>query len=150
MICNHLAVITVSNETWLNKDIDQSLKLCIHFAGNHSILVSSAPFPESFLAMAVCIAFTNASTSVGHITNERLLLVTCLTYSKIYKNFRRKLARSRLKWVGCMERMEEEWFSKRAEMLRAEGRRRERPHLKWEDFVKRDFVGIEGENESEG
>ena len=38
--------------------------------------------------------------------------------------------RSRLKWAGHVERMEEERFSKRDDALRVEGRRRERPRLK--------------------
>ena len=35
-----------------------------------------------------------------------------------------KLARSRLKWAGHVERMEGEWLTKRADALRVEGRRR--------------------------
>ena len=42
--------------------------------------------------------------------------------------FRRKLMRSRLKWAGHMERMEEEWLMKRVDVLRVEDKmRRGRP-----------------------
>ena len=48
--------------------------------------------------------------------------------------------RSRLKWAGHMERMEGERFTKKADALRVEGRRRRgRPRLRWEDCVKRDW-----------
>ena len=40
---------------------------------------------------------------------------------------------------------------KRADALRVEGRwRRERPTLRWEDWVKRNLAGVGVENESEG
>ena len=42
-----------------------------------------------------------------------------------------------------MERMEGEQFTKRADALRLEGRRRKgRSILRWEDRVKRDFAGV--------
>ena len=47
--------------------------------------------------------------------------------------------------------MEGEWFTKRTDALRLEGRRRiGRPRLRWEDGMKRDLVIVGGENESEG
>ena len=40
------------------------------------------------------------------------------------ESFRRKPGRSRLKWAGHVEQMEERWLLKRADALRAEGRRK--------------------------
>ena len=59
--------------------------------------------------------------------------------------------RSRLKWAGHVERMEGVRLTTRTDALRVEGRRRRgRPRLRWEDCVKRDLVGVGGENEGEG
>ena len=47
--------------------------------------------------------------------------------------------RSRLQWAGHVERMTDERLPKRAAELREPGRRRRvRPILRWEDYVKRD------------
>ena len=64
----------------------------------------------------------------------------------------RKLVRSRLKWDGHVERMEGTRLKKREDVVGVEGRRRRgRPTLRWEDRVKRNFVGIGGvKNEGEG
>ena len=61
----------------------------------------------------------------------------------VRESLTRKLVRSRLKWVGHVERMEEVRLMKRAEALGVERRRtRGRPRLRWEDCVKRDLVGV--------
>ena len=59
---------------------------------------------------------------------------------------------SRLKWAGHMKRMERDRLTKRINVLRVEdGRRRERPRLRWEDCEERfGGSGRGGENESEG
>ena len=50
-----------------------------------------------------------------------------------------------------MERMEWEQLTKRADMLKVEGRRRRgRPRLRWEDCVRRDLTGVESESEGWG
>ena len=59
--------------------------------------------------------------------------------------------RSWLKVVRHVDRMEGERLTKRVDALRVEGRRRRgKPRLRWEDCVKRDLVGVGGENKSEG
>ena len=53
----------------------------------------------------------------------------------VQRSLTERLARSRLKWAGHVERMihyRREW-----QELREEGRRRGRPRLRWEDCVKR-------------
>ena len=56
----------------------------------------------------------------------------------VRKSLTRKLVRSQLMWAGHMERVEGERLTKRADVLRVEGRRRRgRP--------KRDLVGMGGE-----
>ena len=56
----------------------------------------------------------------------------------------RKLVKCWLKWAGHVERMERVRLTKRADVLRVEGRRRRgRPRLRWEDCVKRDLAGVE-------
>ena len=51
----------------------------------------------------------------------------------------KKLLRSRLKWPGHVERKEGERLTKTADVLRVEGRRRRgRPRLRFEDYVKTD------------
>ena len=63
----------------------------------------------------------------------------------VKERFRRKLVRSQLKWAGHVGRMEGERLTKEADELRVEGkRRRGRPRLRWEDCVKRYFVGVGG------
>ena len=48
------------------------------------------------------------------------------------ESLRRKLARSRLKWAGHVERMEGERLMNTADALRMDGRRRRgRPRLRW-------------------
>ena len=55
--------------------------------------------------------------------------------------------RSWLQWGGHVERMADDRLLKRAADLRDEGRRRRgRPRLRWEDYVKRD-VRKAGEGE---
>ena len=55
--------------------------------------------------------------------------------------------RSRLQWAGHVERMADDRLPKRAAELREQGRRRRgRPRLRWEDYVKRD-VRKAGEEE---
>ena len=50
-----------------------------------------------------------------------------------------RLTRSRLKWVGHVERMADDRLPKRAAELRDQSRRRRvRPILRWENCVKRD------------
>ena len=55
--------------------------------------------------------------------------------------------RSRLQWAGHVERMADARLPMRAAELREQGRRRRgRPRLRWEDYVKRD-VRKAGEEE---
>ena len=59
---------------------------------------------------------------------------------------RGKLVRSRLNWVRHVERMEGERLTKTADALGVDGRRRKgRPRLRWEDYVKRGLAGVGGE-----
>ena len=52
----------------------------------------------------------------------------------------------RLKWVGHAENIGGERLKKRADAIRVEGRRRRgRLRLRWENCVKKDFAGEEGE-----
>ena len=47
---------------------------------------------------------------------------------------------STLQWAGHVERMADDRLPKRAAELREQGRRRRgRPRLRWEDWVKRDM-----------
>ena len=55
--------------------------------------------------------------------------------------------RSWPKWAGHVERMEEVRLTRRADVLRVEGRRRGRLRLRWVDCVKRDLAGVEKEHE---
>ena len=65
----------------------------------------------------------------------------------VLKILTERLVRSRLQWVGHVERMADERLPKRVAELCEEGRRRRgRPRLRWEDFVKRD-VKKAGEEE---
>ena len=58
-----------------------------------------------------------------------------------------RLVRTRLQWAGHVERMGDDRLPKRAAELREQGRkRRVRPRLRWEDYVKRD-VRKAGEEE---
>ena len=53
----------------------------------------------------------------------------------------KRLMRSRLQWAGHVERMADDRLPKRAAELREQGRRRRgRPRLRWEDYVKRDVM----------
>ena len=56
----------------------------------------------------------------------------------------KKLVRSWLQWAGHVETVEGEWWMKRVDALRVEGRRG-RPRLRWEDCMKKDLVGVGGE-----
>ena len=57
-----------------------------------------------------------------------------------------KLVKSRIKWAGHMVRMKDDKLPKRAETKKQEGsRKRGRPHLRWEDCVKRDLRKAEEE-----
>ena len=52
---------------------------------------------------------------------------------------RERLVRSRLQWVGHVERMADDRLPKTAAELREEGRRKQgSPRMRWEDCVKRD------------
>ena len=63
----------------------------------------------------------------------------------VKESLTRKLVWSRLRWAGHVERMEGVRLTKRADALGVEGRRRRgRPRLRWEDYVKSDSVGVGG------
>ena len=63
----------------------------------------------------------------------------------VRESLTRKMARSRLKWGGHVERMEGVLMSKKANVLKVEDRRRRgRPGLRWEDCLTRDLVGVVG------
>ena len=56
---------------------------------------------------------------------------------------RKKLARSKLKWAGHIERMGDEKLAKRSDTQKMEGKgRRGRPRMRWEDCVKRDLERV--------
>ncbi len=58
-----------------------------------------------------------------------------------------KIVKSRIKWAGHMVRMKDDKLPKRSEITKQEGfRKRGRPHLRWEDCVKR---GLRKEEEEE-
>ena len=66
----------------------------------------------------------------------------------VQRSLTERLVRSRLQWAGYVERMADDRLPKRAAELREQGRRRRgRPRLCWEDFVKRDVkkTGEEGD-----
>ena len=51
-----------------------------------------------------------------------------------------KIVKSRMKWAGHMVRMKDDKLVKRSETKKQEGfRKRGRPRLRWEDFVKGDL-----------
>ena len=57
-----------------------------------------------------------------------------------------KIVKSRMKWAGHMVRMKDEQLPKRSETMKHDGcRKRGRPHLRWEDCVKRDLRKAEEE-----
>ena len=57
-----------------------------------------------------------------------------------------KIVKSRMKWAGHMVLMNYDKLPKRAETKKQEGsRKRGRPHLRWEDCVKRDLRKAEEE-----
>ena len=65
----------------------------------------------------------------------------------VQRSLTERLVRSRLQWVGHVERMAGDRLPKKAAELREHGRRRlGRPRLRWEDCVKRD-VRKAGEEE---
>ena len=65
----------------------------------------------------------------------------------VQRNLTERLVRSRLQWAGHVERMADDRLPERAAELREQGkRRRGRPSLRWEDYVKRD-VRKAGEEE---
>ena len=56
----------------------------------------------------------------------------------VQRSLSERLVRSRLQWAGHVERMADDRLPKRAAELREQGRRRRgRPSLRWEDYVKR-------------
>ena len=62
------------------------------------------------------------------------------------KKLVRNLVRSRLKWGGFVERIGEEKLAQRSDAQKVEGkRRRGRPRMQWEDWVKRDLERVGGE-----
>ena len=64
------------------------------------------------------------------------------------KHLKMKVAGSRMRWAGHVQRMDEERLSKRALKAEEGGRRRRgRPTLRWKDCVKRDLerAGINGQ-----
>ena len=73
----------------------------------------------------------------------------------VKERFGSKLMRSWLKWAGTWnewkgkmggENGRGEWLTKRADVLRVEGKKRKgRPRLRWEDCVKRDLARVRGE-----
>ena len=65
----------------------------------------------------------------------------------VQRSLTERLARSRLKWAGHVERMADDRLPKRAAELREQGRRRRgTPRLRCDDWVKRD-VRKAGEEE---
>ena len=65
----------------------------------------------------------------------------------VQRSLTERRVRSRLRWAGHVERMEDYRLPKRAAELREQGRRRRgRTMLRWEDCVKRD-VKKSGEEE---
>ena len=53
----------------------------------------------------------------------------------VAENFKKKLVRSRLKWIENVERMGYEKLTKRADVLKME-RRQKRSTVRWEDCVR--------------
>ena len=57
-----------------------------------------------------------------------------------------KIVKSRMTWTGHMVRMKYDKLPKRSETKKQEGfRKRGRPHIRWEDCVKRDLRKTEEE-----
>ena len=57
-----------------------------------------------------------------------------------------KIVKSRMKWAEHMVRMKDEKFPKRSETMKHDGcKKRGRPHLRWEDCMKRDLRKAEEE-----
>ena len=66
----------------------------------------------------------------------------------VQRSLTERPVRSRLQWVGHVERMVDDRLQKRAAELHEQGRRRRgRPRLRWEDCVKKDVrkTGEEGD-----
>ena len=78
---------------------------------------------------------------------DRRRMVELREETGVQRSLTERLVRSRLQWVGHVERMADDRLPKRAAELREQGRRRRgRPRLRWEDCVKRD-VRKAGEEE---
>ena len=56
-----------------------------------------------------------------------------------------KIVRSRVKWAGHMVRMKDDTLPKRFQTKKQGFRKREIPHLRWENCVKRDLRKAEDE-----
>ena len=79
---------------------------------------------------------------------DRRRMVELREETGVQRSLTERLVRSRLQWVGHVERMADDRLPKRAAELREQGRRRRgRPRLRWEDCVKRDVkkAGEEGD-----
>ena len=78
---------------------------------------------------------------------DRRRMVELREETGVQRSLTERLVRSRLQWVGHVERMADDRLPKRAAELCEQGRRRRgRPRLRWEDCVKRD-VRKAGEEE---
>ena len=79
---------------------------------------------------------------IARITRaDRRRLVELREETGVQMSLTKRLMRSRLQWVGHVERMADDRLPKRAAELREQGRRRRgRPILRWEDYVKRDVM----------
>ena len=60
-----------------------------------------------------------------------------------------KIIKSRVKWAGHVVRMKDERLPKRSETKKQGCRKRGRPPLRWEDYLKRDLRKAEEEEKVE-
>ena len=90
----------------------------------------------------------NWARKIARVTRaDRRIMVELKEETEVQRSLTERLVRSRSQWAGQVERMADDRLPKRAAELCKQGRRRRgRPRLRWEDFVKRD-VRKAGEEE---
>ena len=95
----------------------------------------------AIIAFIICVYVSRVTRA------DRRRMVGLREETGVQRSLTERLVRSRLQWAGHVERMADDRIPKRAAELREQGRRRRgRPRLRWEDYVKRD-VRKAGEEE---
>ena len=82
---------------------------------------------------------------------DRRRMVELREETGVQRSLTERLVRSRLQWVGHVERLPGDRLQKRAAELREQGRRRRgRPWLRWENSVKSDVRKAGGDEGGQG